>query len=172
MVAAHLAPNMATQTAYIRNETITPLIKLSIHFLPRTFFYLYPFPYSLAINEEGIVVFEKRPGFWKFLPYYLSLFVITGMLGIPMTIYVIFSYILDFRVSSTLHISLTEVMFSFAITTFGLAELLTMGIILCFPELLLEFKALRELERCCKRSTQINLSKRTIAISSSLVFAF
>lgn len=143
---------MAPSRQDLRYETLTPLVRLAIHYRPRAFFYLYPFPFALTVNEEDMVVFEKKPGFWKFLPYYMSLFVITGMMGLPFCNYVIFSYLFDFRISSTLHISLLEVMLLFALASFAVSELVTINILLWFPELMLEFMALSELERCCKLS--------------------
>lgn len=150
----HPAQLMASSREYLKYEIVSPVIKYAIRLLPQTFFYLYPFPYALYVNEKGILIFEKKPGFWKFLPYYLSLFLITGGLGLSMNNYVIFSFLLNFRVSSTLDISLTQVILLLTMATLAISELVTMMIILCYPELLLEFKSMSKLDRACKFSMQ------------------
>lgn len=127
--------------------------------MPRGFFFLYPYPYSIRINEINVAVLERKPGFWKFLPWYLSLFLITGVLGIPSNAYVILKYTYNFRIYSTLNISLIQAMFSLAMGVFAGFEVATALLILCFPELLTEFNTLNVLESRCKVAKFVHLHK-------------
>lgn len=132
-----------------RAETITPLIRRAILYIPRSFFYLYPIPYTLSVNESSLLVFGRKPGFWKFLPWYLSVFLIAGLVGILSNAYVVFSYAFHFRIYSSLHISMMQAIISFAMGVFAATEFAAIVTIHVFPELLLEVRAVSELEHRC-----------------------
>lgn len=135
-------------------ETITPLIKLAIQLLPRAFFYMYPFPFSLRIHKtSNLVVLERKPGFLKFIPWCLSLICITGVAGVGSCTYITLSYAFNFRISSANNppeIQLLDVIIAVGGGISAITEIATMLMLFRYPELIQGFNRLVELERHCK----------------------
>lgn len=134
------------------SDAITPLIKLAIRLMPRAFFFLYPSPYTLRVTENNLVRWEKTPGFWKFFPWYISLFLISGMVGAGSCTYVVFRYIFKFTVNSTLDVPLIQVILCLVMCVFTVIEISITVAILRNSDFLLEFKAISVLERQCNLS--------------------
>lgn len=135
----------------IWENKLSPLIEEAIHYLPRSFFYLHPFSLSLTFHgKSNLVVFEGRPGFWKFLPWWLSLLLIKGAAGGGSCFYVIFSYTFNFKLYSMLNIGIMDLMIALGLSVFTVSEVSVMLTLLRFPELLLAFNRFAELERYCK----------------------
>lgn len=125
------------------------LIKDALRCLPYLFCYMHPFPVSLTIDKSNSrLELKRRSGFWKFLPWLISVLLITGVAGLGSCSYVVFSY--AFRLPSTLHIRMLDVMISTGLGIFAATELGVMLTSSCFPELVVATNRLAELERRCK----------------------
>lgn len=85
----------------ILKDNLRQLTIEAIRYFSRAFFYLYPFPLSLTVDESSnLVVLEKKKGFWKFLPWYFSIIFVTGLVGLGSCFYVILKFYLthDIRI--------------------------------------------------------------------------
>lgn len=135
------------------NKNLTPLVKLAVHRLPQAFFYLYRFPLCLKVQEsENLVVLEKRVGIWKFLPWCISVFFVSGITGGGSCAYVVASFVFKFRFNSTLRIHSLHCILAMGLESVLMSEITSAVIIFRFPELILAFNRIAELERQCKFS--------------------
>lgn len=130
----------------IRNDTITPVLRRAVRYQPHAFFFMYPFPLSLTANEKSKIVLEMKPGFWKFVPWYLSLFFISGVANVGPCIYVVFSYAFNLQINSAVDIQILHVIISLGLGIFGISEVAAMITIFKFPEFIHGFNKFVHLE--------------------------
>lgn len=140
---------MTVSPSSVRLATITPLMKQAVQLIPHSFVYLYPFPYQLHINEHNILVIEKQSDFQKSLPWFISAFLVTGVVTFTCCAYTIFSYTFEYRINSTVNIGLISVMVSVGGVVFEVTELVTHVSFLMFPQLVWDFNKINEIELHC-----------------------
>lgn len=130
-------------------NVITPLSKLVIQLSPRLSTFLCQSSLSMRV-EGNLIVLERKPGFWRFVPWYLSLVVVTGFVGLGSCLYVFLRYILDFRMNSTVKVPLFAAVVGLGLVSCGVSELvITFGAIY-FHEFLPTFNQMIKLEQDCK----------------------
>lgn len=103
------------------NRFLSPAMKLALEWLPRPFIFMYPCSFSLQ-NVQEHVTLGRQTG-WKFVPWYLSLIVVTGVVGLGSCLYVFCSYAFDFQLNSTQNIPIFVVILALALGSCAAAEL-------------------------------------------------
>lgn len=128
---------------------LTRNTKLAIEWLHHSFSFMYPWSFSLRLVGQ-LVVLERKSGFWKFVPWYISLLLVTGLIGLGSCLYVAFSYAFDFRVNSTQDIPIFIVIVAMALGSCATSELIIVCGATFVPEFQMAFNQVIKLVFACK----------------------
>lgn len=74
--------------SHLRQSVVTPLIKKAIVLHNHVFCFLYPNIFDIGVNKKGFVYLKPVHLTWKLIPWFLSMSIITGLLGWGSCVYI------------------------------------------------------------------------------------
>ncbi|CAL8141049.1 unnamed protein product [Orchesella dallaii] len=138
--------NMSAQP---ENSVLTPLVIAAVTLNKHAFFYLYPHLFEHNIDKIfSVFKITQRQWSWKLIPFFLSIIVVTTIMGLGSAYYVCITHFLGLRLPRH-RLELTALLQMEFVTALGTLEVISLFALMKVPLIISCFNEIFLLEKRC-----------------------